>query len=648
MLTRDRAAQFYRGRSASSGLKQRENWTLDIFIELNDTKNNVYIQAKIRTHRFNFNHLVEIYHIMKIPFSLSVGVTGHRTIPSNNALFVKDSVEKILSTISAASMQIVNMHQDIFTNTPQLNVNSCLSEGADRLVAREGLRQGFNLGAILPFHHSSPIHGHDLSASDQEISRTELDCLLQASTSIFEINADSGATANNAKGEYLRQKAYLAASISMLNNSDILLVLWNKKPQHRHGSTYDILNKALKMNKIVILIETENNTAICRCDLVDNNITYSTFNNNFSALKNLIIKKFAPPHADHCLQMESLKECLHDLDSPEKKIPYIVTLWNKFYKLIARVDGSIGQNYCPSPLPETLNQYYNNFSHLSSYYSQCYRSFFLFSPILSTLAVSVAVITLSLPEAYAFWKIIGGFLEIFLIFTLLFSHKISKKNNLKEKFTNYRLITEVLRHSMALHSLGVCLSLEESGIVYKNRNRHWVYWLARNILRIQGIPNHYWSSGSVKQHVLIKNWISEQKDYHITNATRTKKAQHVFHSLTNYLVVLTVVFVLTHVIFEILQVHSIPTLVYSAINLGTIFFPLWAMCFHAVCQYAELRRLEDRSTYMSEKLLSLEKLFMKESSYQQILEAADVAAHIMLSEVIEWNIQYKMPEISKA
>ena len=584
---------------------------------------------------------------MKISFSISVGVTGHRTIPSNNTLFIKYRIEKILSAITSASLQIVNAHPDIFTPTPQLTVNSCLSEGADRLVAREGLHQGFNLGAILPFHRSSPIHGHDLSASDQIIARAELDYLLQASKNIFEINSDIGAFASDASGEKLRQNAYLSASISMLKNSDIILALWNKKLQQRPGSTHDVLNRALNMNKIVILIETENNTKPCLCSLVDNNITYSALNNDFSDLKKLIVGNFLPPHAD-LIQINSLKECLNDLDFPEKKIPYIATLWNKFYKFISRSGGPIGQHYEPSPQPKTLSLYYNKFSQLSNYYSQCYRSFFLFSPTLSTLAVSVAVITLSLPKAYIFWKIFGGGLEIFLISTLLFSHKISEKFKWKEKFTNYRLITEVLRHSIALHSLGTCLSLEESGLVYENKNRHWVYWLAHNLLRIQGIPSYYWSSDSVKQHSLIKNWLGEQKNYHITNATRSKNAQHFFHRSTNGFVFLTVIFVLMHVVFEVFHIHSIPKFAYATINLGTILFPLWAMCFHAICQYAELRRLEDRSMYMSEKLLSFEKPFMKDISYQYILDTADSAAHIMLSEVIEWNIQYKMPDISKA
>lgn len=585
---------------------------------------------------------------MKIPFSLSVGVTGHRTIPNNNALFIKDIVGKILSTISAASIQIVNIHQDIFTDTPQLNINSCLSEGADRLVAHEGLRQGFSLGAILPFHRSSPIHGHDLPAIDQETSRAELDCLLQASTSIFEISSDIGAFSSDASGKELRQNAYLSASISMLKNSDIILALWNKKLQQRPGSTYDVLNRALDMNKIVILIETENNSAPCKCFFVNKNITYSAFNNDLSDLKNLIINNFLPPHSDLCQQLENLKDCLNDLDSPNKEIPYIATLWNKFYKLITRLEVPIGQRYCPSPRPEILSDYYNKFSQLSNYYSQHYRSFFLFSPILSTLAVSIAVITLSLPETYIYLKTLCSVLEIFLISTLLFSHKISERLKWKEKFTNYRLITETLRHSIALHSLGTCLSLEESGLVYENRNRHWVYWLVRNLLRIQGIPNHYWISNSSNQHRLIKNWLCEQKNYHLSNASRSKKAQHFFHHRTNFLVILTVIFVLSHVILDFFHIHSIPTLIHSTINLGTILLPLWAMCLHAVCQYAELRRLEDRSTYMSEKLLSFEKIFITEISYRHTLDVADTAAHIMLSEVIEWNIQYKMPEISKA
>ena len=434
----------------------------------------------------------------------------------------------------------------------------------------------------------------------------------------------------------------------MLKHSDIIIVLWNKKIQQRPGSTYDVLNRALSMNKIVILIETENNSAPCQCSLVDKIIIYRTFNNDFSDLKSLIINNFLPPHADQYQQLESLKDCLNDLDYPDKKISYIATLWNKFYKLITRLDGPIGQHYSPSPHPKFLTAYYNNFSLLSNYYSQYYRSFFLFSPILSTLAVSVAVITLSLPETYTFSKILCGVLEIFLISTLLFSHKRSERLKWKEKFTNYRLITEVLRHSIALHSLGTCLSLEESGLVYENRNRHWVYWFVRNLIRIQGIPNHYWSSNSSNQHSLIKNWVCDQKEYHVSNATRAKKAQHFFHSLTNSFVVLTVIFVFTHVIFEFFHIHSIPMLASTTISSGTILLPLWAMCFHAVCQYAELRRLEDRSTYMSDKLMSFEKLFTKETSYQHMLDAADTAAHIMLSEVIEWNIQYKMPEISKA
>ena len=588
---------------------------------------------------------------------LSVGVTGHRTLPCEHLQRIERQVRQILTITASTSEKITDSHPDVFAQHPLLVVNSCLSEGADRMVARIGLENGFALDVALPFHRESSIHARDLEGDAQRHSREELAEILTRSRNVLELGYDeeSIGQSDDAAAGALRQKAYLAAGLRVIEHSDMVLTLWNGKKQSNPGSTYDIMTRAAQQNRIVLWIHTESNCDVQLCEWNNNSLVYKKFQPNKGALRNVLFERFAPPKQNGVPALDvGLAECLTDMDCHKRNPPLKAGLWKKFYNTIAppqpSLPGAVVAPFtqCVSCPPQILEKQYTIFSDLAGYYAHMHRSFFFLSPLLGTLAVTVAVLALVLPASEVGAKVTFGLTELLFLLVLLKAHKDSTDEQWQRKLTDYRLLAEVLRHAIFMHGLGLAPSMQESLPYYDKKPDGWLYWLIRILRRGQGLPNHYWGRVRSEQKECLSHWLMEQSVYHAQNAHRSALAEHRLHLFCNILVWMTLFLVALHVLLELLHFPFVPHGVMAIMNALTILLPLWAMGAHALCQYAELRRLHDRSKSMTATLEALKREMENAQTYSEVVGVAEDAAAMMLIEVLEWNVQYKMPEVSRA
>src|SRR4051794_15662149 len=86
--------------------------------------------------------------------TLRVGVTGHRTQGLSEAGYdqvkLRGTVRKVLAQIKGIADQLSERHPGVREEL-LLRVVSPLAEGADRIVAEEGLILGYGLQSPLPF-----------------------------------------------------------------------------------------------------------------------------------------------------------------------------------------------------------------------------------------------------------------------------------------------------------------------------------------------------------------------------------------------------------------------------------------------------------------------------------------------------------------
>ncbi len=132
--------------------------------------------------------------------------------------------EKIEAGVEEALRRI----ERAFPGEP-VTVISALAEGADRIVARHVLaRPGARLVVPLPLAKSDY-----LTDFQSEESRAEFLRLLQRADQVEEM--PSAAT---------REQAYEAAGEYVLNNSDVLITIWDGENAQGRGGTGEIVSRA--------------------------------------------------------------------------------------------------------------------------------------------------------------------------------------------------------------------------------------------------------------------------------------------------------------------------------------------------------------------------------------------------------------------
>ncbi len=207
---------------------------------------------------------------MPSSFSLTVGVTGRRFLPEAQLKRITQQVAILLRMVKMVSEDIARKQASLWSQKRwELAVCTCLSEGADRLVAHEALRLGYCIDAALPFAENSSLHARDLDGEHQQASRAELQALM-AQARILPLHTltqeyEMAGLAETPEGHMARHNAYLHAGLLMLERSHVLLALWDGKKTDTVGGTYDIMQQALERKKLVLWIHTEEDTPICEC-----------------------------------------------------------------------------------------------------------------------------------------------------------------------------------------------------------------------------------------------------------------------------------------------------------------------------------------------------------------------------------------------
>jgi hypothetical protein len=173
-------------------------------------------------------------------FALNVGITGHRTLPANEVINIENIIIRILEYIKNISDKLLKETPPNYSNPLHVyRMISPIAEGADRIAANAALKCNYKLFCPLPFRKSE--YEKDFIAKQ---SKDEFHYLLSKAESILEIAGDS----------QNRNEAYLAVGEYIIQNSDILLSVWDGKSDDNIGGTGDITQKAIEQNIPVVWI----------------------------------------------------------------------------------------------------------------------------------------------------------------------------------------------------------------------------------------------------------------------------------------------------------------------------------------------------------------------------------------------------------
>lgn len=147
-----------------------------------------------------------------------IGATGHQELPGDAVARLVERVRGILNGCN-----------------PPLRVVTALAAGADQLVAREVLRDGGSLHAIVPsVGYQETLSGEDLSSYEYLLAQAD------------EIT----------RLDYLEpsEHAYWAAGKVVVDSCDLLVAIWDGRPARGLGGTADVVAYATSSGKDVRVI----------------------------------------------------------------------------------------------------------------------------------------------------------------------------------------------------------------------------------------------------------------------------------------------------------------------------------------------------------------------------------------------------------
>ncbi len=144
-----------------------------------------------------------------------IGVTGHQQLPEESGAVLVPQVRDVVESVP-----------------PPVGVITALAAGADQLVAREVLRHGGTLHAIVPaVGYESTLSGDDRRSYDQ---------LLDEADRVTHLDFPEPS-----------EQAYWAAGQEVVNRCDLLIAIWDGKPARGLGGTGDVVEYARAAGKDV-------------------------------------------------------------------------------------------------------------------------------------------------------------------------------------------------------------------------------------------------------------------------------------------------------------------------------------------------------------------------------------------------------------
>ncbi len=622
----------------------------------------------------------------KVALAFRVGVVGHRPnrLKNANEAELTQRLREILQSIQSAFLEhlSVKANADRYDGSqPQLRALSPLAEGVDRIFATEALNAGYSLTAVLPFPLNEYLRDFAPEKAMIPGAMEVFQDLLNRAETRFELDGTRGD----------ESYAYQVAGEVVLNQSEILIVVWDFDRKNLRGGTEVILDTAVGRGIPVVLIDANaphdwqllTESRQLRRVLGDRHKgTPESVNHNTSSdlaeLKPVILGLLKFP--------ESLLSSKHGhgnrLDNPSKGWKFFLEerkaifnpaiLWKWFrdalgenrwrppsmsvepYEDAVTSEWPRQTDHPVARVIDRLRPFYAWPDKLADRYADGYRSAFVLSYLMAALAVAFALApyALQMDEHSMGERTFAGF-EFLAICLILIVVILGRSRGWHQRWLDYRLLAEIIRHQRLVAPLG---GLKASPSVpahlasYGNPALSWMGWYARALERSLGLP-----SARVDQEYLersladIQRMLEGQIDFHKKTAKRSEKIEVKLHLTEKILFGATLVCCLLHILGWMEHLH----LTSRFLTFFCGFFPVLGASLAGIINQGEFRRIEQQSRSMAERLqLQLNELNQFSESLAnssqspkqwsaEIASVATVSARIMVDEVLGYRVIFQ-------
>ena len=605
-----------------------------------------------------------------------VGTVGHRPNRLKQADLAKlaqvlhDVLDFVRKTVLEFPTQ--NGNAGLYTEeAPLMRAVSPLAEGSDRLFAEQALSLGYTLSCPLPFFRESYEEDFGPGAALEKDSVERFRTLFDQVTQKLELDGDRSNSG----------KAYGDNGRLVLNQSDLLVVVWDGDEPAGEGGTVQTLREAFQHRVPVLCIKALAPHPWALANSEDD-LKERLFDTTHDALESdvpppwydlheTVLSALELPAAEQTRQFgPSLRETYFE----ERKPILNLRFWWKIFRdgvgsgmwrfpsirvpdfeATASKDWPAGDNDPPVTrwINGKLRVHYAWCDQLADIYADRYRSTYVMSYLLVALAVFLAL----LPSLFGWMRHADG-LKTFCIIgelaclgVVLVSVWWSRHRRWHDRWMQYRVLTELIRQLKLLIPLGGVVPLPQLPAhlgTYGDPSASWMYWHMRAIARVTGLPTARVDESYVRECLEnLRSVLSEQIKFHEINCIRSENIKDRLHSATWFLLVVTVGSIAIHLAVDLSGGHLAATWE-ALVTLVCAAFPALGAAVAGINNQGEFARISKRSEAMAKRLDQLsdeiERLLVisaeapSRAKLQDVMPLAARTARLMVDELLDWNV----------
>jgi hypothetical protein len=584
---------------------------------------------------------------------LAVGVTGHRAsrLDAAQCTALQSTIQAVLEQIGAAAQAASQTHAAVFSNEPPcLRLVSGLADGADSLAASAALQIGWRLDACLPF---TP----DLYAADfaDGKARSQFNELLGRATAVFSLPGRRNT----------REAAYESAGRIMLEQSDIVLAVWDGDSARGRGGTAQIVAEAVARHVPVIHVDARGATSptllwsgLSTVDIEQPTLDIVPRADARSVIDAVTAALLTPPDNDVDRRMLSRFFAQRSRKrTPALPYPLLLTLAGVRRlraadfrpqtpqqcadQLLGSLVDSPDTGRHGAMLRERLLPQFGRADAAANYFAQIFRSGFVANFTLAALAVLLAASGLLIPAFKL--PLIGA--ELAVIFLILANTRAGRRAGWHERWMDDRHLAEQLR-SLAVGSMLGNLDLRavesRDGAVIPG----WVRWLSRATAREMGLPGASVDQAYLERvRAVVQRTLAEQVEYQRSSAKQIRELDHRLHHAGEYLFGATIAACL---IWIGLKVSGLMPLaqqwldVTAVVTVLTATLPALGAAFYGIRMQGDFSAVAERSAVMIRRLERLQRAIEADPlDFARLASRLHRLSDIMLTDVANWRTTYQ-------
>ncbi|MGE0447411.1 MAG: hypothetical protein AB7P99_19470 [Vicinamibacterales bacterium] len=549
---------------------------------------------------------------MGLPYDLRIGVTGHRAVADPAA--IRTAVERLLDQVASTLSR---------PDAPlACTVVSPLAQGADRLVARAAMeRLHARLEVVTPFPMAEYRTDFDSPAD-----RDEFDALLAHAQVIDELPGIGVAEAPTLSADARRDAAYHRVGERVVDACEILIAIWNGRRAAGLGGTADIIDHALRHDRVVLWVDAERPDAPAR---LVRHVSYAAAEGDRATVAADDVPASARALSPGFHQQASY---FADRSADDDTVR----------QGAAAVSASLADAAATAGIPieaiagivECLVPEFVRADALALRYQR--RHVWVVNGI---LRLAGGAVTVALAQVLFFpdelWLILFEVLAMLAVFGLWLG---SRRGAWHEKWLHDRYLAEHLRAAMFTAMVGHTeRASDDSTLGFYRGPKQWLTDIGD---RLEGMAQSRVPPIPLEplQRLLIEGWLRDQQAFHTRNAARKADQAHGRHLLGYGLFGATLLMALLHMLGVGHGESHGPLILDPSrwITFLALVLPVWAGTVHAITAQLELERVAERSGRMASALAGLAQRASHALTRDELAETARQASALMLRETREW------------